>query len=137
MRFSPYEAEEGKVYAIYSGYSINDVYIGDKDTTKFICEKLGIKPECMPPEYTCSGLPGRVCCIGRSWKDGKWYGWSHRAIRGFSIGDVVEEGDTTSLSGYIDSYKDKFPKTELPVGFVAETNNDCKRMAIAFAGAVS
>lgn len=25
--------------------------------------------------------------------DGKWYGWSHRAIHGFYAGDKVKEGD--------------------------------------------
>ena len=25
--------------------------------------------------------------------DGKWYGWSHRAIHGFAIGDKIKKGD--------------------------------------------
>ena len=25
--------------------------------------------------------------------DGKWYGWSHRAVYGFGIGDKIKEGD--------------------------------------------
>lgn len=32
-----------------------------------------------------------VASIGRG-SDGKWYGWSHRAIFGFSIGHTVEKG---------------------------------------------
>lgn len=31
--------------------------------------------------------------VGRSSKDGKWYGWSHRAIFGFEIGSKVAKGD--------------------------------------------
>ena len=28
--------------------------------------------------------PGnKICTIGHSKKDGKWYGWSHRAIHGY------------------------------------------------------
>ncbi len=34
-----------------------------------------------------------VCCIGKSEVDGKWYGWSHRAIFGFGLGDrIFDEG---------------------------------------------
>lgn len=25
--------------------------------------------------------------------DGKWYGWSHRAVHGFGIGDKIKKGD--------------------------------------------
>ena len=31
--------------------------------------------------------------VGFSPKDGKWYGWSHRAIFGFKIGSTCEKGD--------------------------------------------
>ena len=31
--------------------------------------------------------------VGFSPKDGKWYGWSHRAIYGFEIGSTCKEGD--------------------------------------------
>jgi hypothetical protein len=34
---------------------------------------------------------GGVCCIGKSARDGKWYGWSHRAIVGFGKGDRIFE----------------------------------------------
>lgn len=30
--------------------------------------------------------------VGFSPKDGKWYGWSHRAIQGFSVGSLCEKG---------------------------------------------
>jgi hypothetical protein len=32
-----------------------------------------------------------ACSIGKSTKDGKWYGWSHRAICGFGVGDRIFE----------------------------------------------
>ncbi len=35
----------------------------------------------------------RVCCIGFSKTEQKWYGWSHRAIVGFSRGDRIFEAD--------------------------------------------
>ena len=34
-----------------------------------------------------------TCSIGWSEKDQKWYGWSHRAIFGFTIGSKVKKGD--------------------------------------------
>ena len=30
--------------------------------------------------------------VGQAY-DGAWYGWSHRAIRGFRVGDVIKPGD--------------------------------------------
>jgi len=40
-------------------------------------DRLGIdKPLKRTPTST-------VCTIGKSSKDGKWYGWSHRAYHGF------------------------------------------------------
>lgn len=31
--------------------------------------------------------------VGFSPKDGKWYGWSHRAIYGFAVGSTCKKGD--------------------------------------------
>jgi hypothetical protein len=79
-----------------------------------------------------------VCSIGYSKRDGKWYGWSHRAVCGFERGDVVKEGDCTNSSGWTEAYLEDHPEQDLslPVGFEAKCMADCKRMAIAFAEAV-
>ena len=61
--------------------------------------------------------------IGFSEKEQKYYGWSHRAIYGFGIGDIVKEGDVIAES--------------FSVGFEAKNLDDSKRMAIAFAEGVS
>ncbi|MDP1712428.1 MAG: hypothetical protein Q8K86_08225 [Candidatus Nanopelagicaceae bacterium] len=37
---------------------------------------MGVSPEKAAPDHN-------VCSIGKSSKDGLWYGWSHRAIKGF------------------------------------------------------
>jgi len=42
--------------------------------------------------------------LGFSPKDGKWYGWSHRAIYGFGIGSTCKMGDCH----YVPSDKDDF-----------------------------
>ena len=80
----------------------------------------------------------RTASIGFVPSECKWYGWSHRAIYGFTVGDVVSEGDLTNTSGFVKEYEIQHPEENmaLPVGFKAETLNDAKRMAIAFACAV-
>lgn len=60
--------------------------------------------------------------IGWSEKESRYYGWSHRAIYGFKIGDKSGPGKV----GY-QTLKDKGWPT------VAKTKEDCKKMAIAFA----
>lgn len=61
-------------------------YLGNSKTAHFLCKKKGIKPEFKREDST-------ICSIGFSDSDKKWYGWSHRAINGFSIGDKVKKGD--------------------------------------------
>ena len=120
-------------YFIYNNaYTPNGDLIGDPKLAKFICDKMGIKPEKADSSH-------KVCSIGFSEKEKKWYGWSHRAIHGFKIGDVVDSKDhLCATSGWTDDYLKEHPEEDLslPVGFVARTIDDCKRMAIAFADAV-
>lgn len=63
--------------------------------------------------------------IGFSEKEQKWYGWSHRAIYGFGVGHVVEDGDCAVGTDGI------------KVGFKCKTLDDCKKLAKAFAKSVS
>ena len=53
--------------------------------------------------------------------DGKWYGWSHRAVYGFGIGDKVKKGDS--------GYKGK--------EYTIETEAQAKKAAEDFAESVS
>ena len=109
-------------------YNHNGDYIGDSKSAYRLCVKRGIIPEVSR---------GSVCSIGKS-KDGKWYGWSHRAIYGFKIGDKVKKGDCCASSGWTDEYLETHPDPYiLPVGFKAKTEKDCKKMAMAFASSVS
>lgn len=59
--------------------------------------------------------------LGFSEKEQKWYGWSHRAIHGFGIGDEMLE---------IYPYETKHGKK-------CKTIEDCKKAAKAFAESVS
>ena len=63
--------------------------------------------------------------IGFSEQEQKWYGWSHRAIHGFKIGDKCKEGDL----GVGDEYTFK-------QGDILKTLDDCKQRAKDFAKSV-
>ncbi len=67
-------------YSDYSGY-----WIGGARTARFLCKKGGILK-------ITKARPGHsVCSIGKNEEEQKWYGWSHRAICGFGIGDRIYE----------------------------------------------
>ena len=137
---SPYDVKdwtEEEVLAlrdfIWYESNVDSGYIGNEDTYKYLVEekKLVLIQKIDKTHNTCS--------IGYSPKENKWYGWSHRAMYGFGIGDVVKEGDLTATSGFVEEYRIQHPDEDksLPVGYKAECLNDAKRMAIAFASAVS
>ena len=63
-----------------------------------------------------------VQSYGKSEADGKWYGWSHRAVHGFG------KGDTIKTKTYIG--KETFKK-EAP--FTLKSDAEAKELAIAFA----
>ena len=131
-----HEVIDGKEYGgvpdttLRSCYTPNGDYIGDPKIARML-SKWGIKPE-------KSDKKDNTCSIGFSEKDGKWYGWSHRAICGFKIGDKVKRGDCTASSGFTKEYLKEHPEESkaLPIGFKAKTIADAKRMAIAFAESV-
>lgn len=103
-------------FEIKSAYTTDGLYIGDPKMAYQLVKKRGIKPEYRTPK-------SNVCTIGFSQKHGKWFGWSHRAIHGFKIGDIVKKGDCTA--------------EYLPIGFKAQNVEQAKQMAAAFAESVS
>ncbi len=116
-----------------SAYTLfGNKYIGNSKDAYRLCVKYGIAPE-------LSKDSNNVCSIGYSMKYEMWFGWSHKAISGFAVGDTVKEGDCTASSGYTDEYLKENPADNkaLPIGFVAKTMDDAKLMAIAFADSVS
>jgi len=123
-----------QAYTTPEGY-----YIGSSRWAHRLIVQRSIKPQ--PREPACpssNGGRGRTCTIGLCEKESKWYGWSHRAIFGFGIGDIVREGDCCASSGWVDEYLEEHPEEDvsLPVGFVAQTLDDAKLMAIAYADSV-
>lgn len=118
-------------FLMKSAYTPSGDYIGNPKMAYRLCKVRGIRPEKSDPR-------ANVCSIGFCGKEQKWYGWSHRAIYGFGIGDTVKEGDCCASSGWTEDYLKEHPEKDrsLPVGFVARTLEDCKLMAIAFADSV-
>lgn len=112
-------------------YAKDGGYVGEYE----YFEKLFIKRGIIPQK---ASQDDKTCSIGYSPTEQKWYGWSHRAMCGFSVGDVVKEGDCTNSSGYTEEYLRDHPgkNKALPVGFTAKTLTDAKTMAIAFADSV-
>lgn len=60
-------------------------YIGDEKVANLLHDR-GIYPELANDD-------NKVCSVGYCEKEDKWYGWSHRAMYGFGVGDRVREGD--------------------------------------------
>lgn len=68
-----------------------------------------------------------------------WYGWSHRAIYGFKVGDILKEGELGTYSSDLDEnteFIDEIKENLVPVGFECKTLYDCKKAASAFAFSV-
>ena len=105
----------GGTMKMTGAYSYGGHYVGN---TRFAhrLAKRGIMPELSDDDHS-------VCSIGRSHRDGKWYGWSHRAIYGFKKGSRVND-------------EDHLCSEHLPVGFQAQNEDEKREMAVAFARSV-
>ncbi len=125
------EAGGGRPFMMASAFTTNGHYVGNAKIAHRLVVRRGIKPELVSGSHN-------VCSIGFCEREQKWYGWSHRALYGFGVGDAVAEGDLTATSGWTDEWLRKHPEDDisLPVGFKAKTLEDAKRMAVAFAEAV-
>jgi hypothetical protein len=106
-----------------SAYSPSGDYIGRSVDAYRLCVKRGIAPEKRPGSQAHA-----PCSIGWCEREQKWYGWSHRAIYGFGIGAKITKNHVAYGSE---------ESGGLPLGFTAQTLDDAKRIAIAFASGVS
>ena len=125
--------DQGKTRMVAAYSSIDGSYIGNLDEVVALVGKFGIAPQAI------DGSKG-VASVGYSEREGKWYGWSHRALCGFQIGHVTKEGECQTTSGYTDEYIKEHPEeleTLIEPGFECKTLEDCKKVAIAFARSVS
>lgn len=65
-----YQSKFDDSYITHVGMEKDVKFLADKEITEELTHGVGFSP-----------------------KDGKWYGWSHRAIFGFKIGSTCEKGD--------------------------------------------
>ncbi len=115
-----YDLGDGNGIIMTSAYNYNGDYIGNPKDAVFICGKKGIKPEKSKKEHS-------VCSIGFCENDQKWYGWSHRAMIGFGIGDMIFKERFGDASTHFTKHGDK------PI----KTFSDAKLSAKRFASYVS
>lgn len=82
-------------------YALNENgdYIGSVEDAKYICEEKGIRP-------ITTEENSKTCSIGKSVIDGKWYGWSHRAMYGFEPGSECTPGNCHYKPNTIEEYLD-------------------------------
>ncbi len=73
----------GRFMTMRSAYTTNGDYIGNPRTARRLVVKRGLSMLQKTDPKHC------VCTIGFNAKEGKWYGWSHRAICGFGLGDRI------------------------------------------------
>jgi len=101
-------------YFAKNAYTPNGDWIGSPEDAHRLVAVRGIQP-------MIAKICHCVCSIGYSVKDGKWYGWSHRAIYGFKVGSTCKKGDCGCRG----------------VEWTAKTTLQAKQMAIDFAEGVS
>ena len=71
----------GHCLLLKHAYSPSGAWVGSIKYAYYLVVKLGIVP--------ISVNDKNICTIGYCSKDGKWYGWSHKAICGFGKGDML------------------------------------------------
>ncbi len=75
--------KSGRFMVMRSAYTPRGDYIGNPRDARYLVVKRGISM------LQKTDSKHSVCSIGFNAKEGKWYGWSHRAICGFGIGDRI------------------------------------------------
>lgn len=87
VKWEFFDKDNPEIGGMDCAYSTKDNgYIGTPEEAKWLCDERGILVEKASSEHN-------VCSIGFCKKENKWYGWSHRAIAGFTIGNKIYEDD--------------------------------------------
>lgn len=82
----------GEAVVLVSAYTPEGLLIDDPEVASYLINILGIKPELRCAE-------ANVCTIGYTAQGQRWYGWSHRWITSFGVGDMLFDptvGDETT-----------------------------------------
>lgn len=134
------EPLEMEVYRTHNGHLITARHGGKRPGLIKTIDRLEITPEKASPKHG-------TCSIGKSAKDGKWYGWSHRAMVGFGKGDRIFQERYTGGGKLCEACKAMEDCEGLPCpssipfrlhGEKTITNDaEARQAAIAFARSVS
>lgn len=103
---------DAEPFEVTTVYTIEGYHVGSPVDARTL-ESRGIRPTLRAPS-------SKTCSIGYCEREGKWYGWSHRAMRGFGVGELL-----------VESCGDLRP------GFLCKDLEDCRLAASAFAESVS
>ena len=101
-----------------------------RDDPKDFRTRLQIVPEKKRPD-------SEVFSIGKSEKDQKWYGWSHRAFHGFGVGDKSFPKPIPWKNGEDLDSRDKREKEQQAKAPVIKTDAEARQSAVYFADWVS
>lgn len=114
------DSSDNDDFEIFSAYTLEGHYIGSSVDAYRLCKKRGIKPE-------LANEDDNVCSIGFSEREQKWYGWSHRAIYGFGIGDSVVKGDCAYIPSTVDELYDNMVVADKD-GYVYQKPENVEKM---------
>jgi hypothetical protein len=82
----------GYELVMQNAYTPAGHWIGERQIAEYLVGVLGIQPELRCPDAD-------VCTIGYTPRGQRWYGWSHRWISSWGIGDMLfdpDSGDETT-----------------------------------------
>ena len=102
-----------------------DDFVPLRENQATLAKKYGIEHFEFP--FPSSGVKS----VGFNPKTQTWYGWSHRAIAGFKVGDVVKKGDVIAAGAMLGP-----PLRNQRIfepGFRAKSLQDARDMAASFA----
>jgi len=117
QNYEKWTFESGDEELLDCCYTFSGDMIGIPTMAKEICNNRYIHPRPLNDEDVGTGA---LCAIGKSDQDGKWYGWSHKGIQGFEVGDSVLPGHDAfhpmkwgdygvhMLIGFEQQFKDKY-----------------------------
>jgi len=74
-----------------------------------------------------------VCSIGKSAKNGKWYGWSHRAFSGFGVGDRAFPKLHGMNVDWDWDKRERWEKAQIAAAPKIQTDAEAKQSAVNFA----
>ncbi len=120
------EGDPSRPTEMKAAHSFGGDYIGNVEDAYALTAKGIVHFERREPD-------SKVCSIGFSPSTEKWYGWSHRAIYGYGVGDIVKPG-TMPVEDFENGGECLY---DVKPGMKVETLDDAKRAAKAFARSVS